>query len=107
MEKTKEQIEKLAYDARRKYQDDASHKENGMNDQIMFDAMKIERGFIDGYNACNELRRMQLAGISTASIGYWKTSDEILEEYDTVALRDTAKLYQEYDKLFKLNNEKK
>lgn len=38
-----------------------------------------------------------LAGISTASVGYWGEGDSIADEYDTVALRDTAKLYAKYE----------
>ena len=48
-----------------------------------------------------EQYRLQMAGISTAAIGYWKVGDGILPEYDTVALRDVAKLYAKYDKLYK------
>lgn len=49
-----------------------------------------------------EQYRLQMAGISTAAIGYWKESDGILHDYDTLALRDVAKLYAKYDALFKL-----
>ncbi len=48
-----------------------------------------------------EQYRLQMAGISTAAIGYWKESDGILPDYDTVALRDVAKLYSKYDALYK------
>ena len=48
-----------------------------------------------------EQYRMQMAGISTAAIGYWKESDSIHPNYDTVALRDVAKLYAKYDELHK------
>ena len=47
----------------------------------------------------NEQYRMQMAGISTAAIGYWKEGDEIHPDYDTVALRDVAKLYAKYAEL--------
>jgi hypothetical protein len=48
-----------------------------------------------------EQYRIQMAGISTAAFGYWEESDEINPSYDTVALRDVAKLYSKYDGLFK------
>lgn len=48
-----------------------------------------------------EQYRLQMAGISTAAIGYWKESDGIHPDYDTVALRDVAKLYAKYDALYK------
>jgi hypothetical protein len=48
-----------------------------------------------------EQYRMQMAGISTAAIGYWKVGDGIHPDYDTVALRDVAKLYAKYDELYK------
>ena len=47
-----------------------------------------------------EQYRMQMAGISTAAMGYWKEGDGIHPDYDTVALRDVAKLYAKYDQLF-------
>ena len=47
-----------------------------------------------------EQYRMQMAAISTAAIGYWKESDGILPDYDTLALRDVAKLYEKYAKLY-------
>jgi len=40
---------------------------------------------------------LQMAGISTAAIGYWKEGDSILPAYDTPALRDVAKLYANYE----------
>lgn len=49
----------------------------------------------------SEQYRMQMAGISTAAIGYWKEGDPIHPDYDTVALRDVAKLYAKYDALYK------
>ena len=45
----------------------------------------------------NEQYQMQMAAITTASFGYWKEGDEISPEYDTVALRDVAKLYGRYE----------
>jgi hypothetical protein len=48
-----------------------------------------------------EQYRMQMAAISTAAIGYWKEGDGILPDYDTVPLRDVAKLYAKYDALYK------
>ena len=48
-----------------------------------------------------EQYRMQMAGISTAALGYWKEGDGIHPDYDTVPLRDVAKLYAKYDALFK------
>ena len=52
-----------------------------------------------------EQYRMQMAGISTAAIGYWKEGDGILPDYDTLALRDVAKLYAKYDELYKAQPE--
>jgi hypothetical protein len=43
-----------------------------------------------------EQYRMQMAGISTAALGYWKEGDSIHPDYDTTALRDVAKLYAKY-----------
>lgn len=40
----------------------------------------------------------QMAGISTAALGYWKEGDEIHPDYDTPALRQVAKLYADYVK---------
>lgn len=48
-----------------------------------------------------EQYRMQMAGISTAALGYWKDGDGIHPDYDTVELRDVAKLYAKYDALYK------
>lgn len=48
-----------------------------------------------------EQYRMQMAGISTAALGYWKDGDGIHPDYDTVELRDVAKLYAKYDELYK------
>lgn len=48
-----------------------------------------------------EQYRMQMAGICTAAIGYWKEGDSIHSDYDTLALRDVAKLYAKYDELYK------
>ena len=47
-----------------------------------------------------EQYRLQMAGISTAAIGYWKEGDGIHPDYDTTALRDVARLYAKYDALF-------
>ena len=47
-----------------------------------------------------EQYRLQMAGISTAAIGYWKEGDGIHPDYDTPALRDVAKLYAKYDALY-------
>lgn len=49
----------------------------------------------------SEQYRMQMAGISTAAIGYWKESDGIHPDYDTLDVRDVAKLYAKYDALYK------
>lgn len=48
-----------------------------------------------------EQYRMQMAGICTAAIGYWKEADSIHPHYDTPALREVAKLYAKYDALYK------
>ena len=48
-----------------------------------------------------EQYRIQMAGICTAAIGYWKEADSIHPDYDTLALRDVAKLYAKYDALCK------
>lgn len=53
-----------------------------------------------------EIYRLQMAGISTAAIGYYKESESIHPDYDTVALHDVAKLYQKYDKLYQEQNVK-
>jgi hypothetical protein len=52
----------------------------------------------------SEQYRLQMAGISTAAIGYWKEGDGIHPDYDTPALHDVAKLYAEYDELYKAQN---
>jgi hypothetical protein len=49
----------------------------------------------------SERHRMQMAAICTASIGYWTEYDSISPDYDTLALRDVAKLYAKYDSLYK------
>ena len=49
----------------------------------------------------SEQYRMQMAAICTAAIGYWTEYDSISPDYDTVALRDVAKLYAKYDVLYK------
>ena len=48
-----------------------------------------------------EQYRLQMAGISTAALGYWKEVDGIHPDYDTPALHDVAKLYAKYDELYK------
>ena len=48
---------------------------------------------------------MQLAGISTASIGYFKDGDDIHPDYDTVALHDVTCLYSKYETLFNRDKE--
>lgn len=48
-----------------------------------------------------EQYRIQMAGISTAALGYWKEGDSIHPDYDTPALRDVTKLYAKYDALYK------
>lgn len=48
-----------------------------------------------------EQYRLQMAGISTSALGYWKEGDGIHPDYDTLALRDVAKLYAKYDALYK------
>jgi hypothetical protein len=47
-----------------------------------------------------EQYRMQMAAICTAAIGYWKESDSIHPDYDSLALRDVAKLYAKYAELY-------
>jgi hypothetical protein len=47
-----------------------------------------------------EQYRMQMSAICTAAIGYWKESDSIHLDYDTLALRDVAKLYAKYAELY-------
>ena len=49
----------------------------------------------------SEQYRMQMAAICTAAIGYWTEYDSISSNYDTLALRDVAKLYAKYDLLYK------
>lgn len=47
----------------------------------------------------DELENIRLAGISTAALGYWKEGEAIHPDYDTVALRDVAKLYGKYERM--------
>jgi hypothetical protein len=47
----------------------------------------------------SEQYRVQMAGISSAALGYWKEGDSIAPEFDTPALRDVAKLYAKYEAL--------
>jgi hypothetical protein len=49
--------------------------------------------------ADSEQYRMQMVGIGMAALGYWKEGDSIHPDYDTVALRDVAKLYAKYAEL--------
>lgn len=44
----------------------------------------------------NEQYILQMAGISTAALGYWKEGDPIHPDYITMALLDVAKLYAKY-----------
>ena len=46
-----------------------------------------------------EQYRMQMAGICTAALGYWKEGDSVHPDYDTPALREVAELYAKYAKL--------
>lgn len=46
-----------------------------------------------------EQYRLQMAAIGTAAIGYWRETDEIQPEYDTVPLREVARLYSKYEEL--------
>lgn len=46
-----------------------------------------------------EQYRLQMAAIGTASFGYWKEGDTIHPDYDTVPLRDVARLYAKYEAL--------
>lgn len=61
---------------------------------------KYRAELLAAYTDLEERERMRLAGISTAAIGYWKEGDSIHPDYDTVALRDVAKLYAKYDELY-------
>lgn len=83
-------------------------------EQITFGDEKIDafrKGYLAALSASAEQQpvelqdieqyRLQMAAISTAAIGYWKEGDGIHPDYDTVALRDVAKLYAKYDELFK------
>jgi len=53
----------------------------------------------------SERHRMQLAAICTAAIGYWKEGDNIHPDYNTLALRDVAKLYAKYAALYNAQHE--
>lgn len=44
----------------------------------------------------DERYQLQMAGICTAALGYWKEGDPVHPDYDTPALRDVAKLYAKY-----------
>lgn len=50
----------------------------------------------------NEIYRIQMAGISSASHGHWKLGDSIHPDYLTTTIKDVAELYEKYDQLFKL-----
>ena len=67
-------------------------------------------GFRDGKRSVKlediEQYRMQMAGISSAAIGYWKEGDSIHPDYDTPALHDVALLYSNFDELYKKNCER-
>jgi hypothetical protein len=52
-----------------------------------------------------EQYRLQMAAIGTASFGYWKEGDSIHPDYDTVPLRDVARLYAKYDQLYKFREQ--
>lgn len=52
-----------------------------------------------------EQYRMQMAAIGTASFGYWKEGDTIHPDYDTVPLRDVARLFAKYDQLHKFREQ--
>lgn len=54
------------------------------------------------FKLVSEEENARLAAISTASFGYWKESDGILPDYDSIALRDVAKLYAKYEALRKV-----
>jgi len=47
-----------------------------------------------------ETHLLQLAGISTAAMGYHKASDSIHPDFKTTALDDVMELYAKYDALF-------
>lgn len=46
-----------------------------------------------------EQYRQQMAGISSAAFGHWKEGDSIHPDFDTVTLRDVAKLYAKYQRV--------
>lgn len=50
-----------------------------------------------------EQYRLQMAAIGTAALGYWKEGDSIHSDYDTVPLRDVAKLYAKYQSAVAVN----
>lgn len=64
------------------------------------EAKQVRAAVLAAYTDLEERERMRLAGISTAALGYWKEGDSIHPDYDTVALRDVAKLYAKYDELY-------
>lgn len=63
-----------------------------LQDEIAITATPLEE--IEQY-------RMQMAGISVAALGYWTEEEGIHPDYDTIALRDVARLYKKYAKLHK------
>jgi hypothetical protein len=50
----------------------------------------------------SEQYRQQMAAIGVAAIGYWTEAMGIHPDYDTVPLRDVARLYAKYDALHQL-----
>lgn len=71
---------------------DALQRATAMREGVQ-EAKAAALSFVAGLEERESLR---LAGISTAALGYWKEGDSIHPDYDTVALRDVAKLYAEY-----------
>lgn len=52
-----------------------------------------------------EQYRLQMAAIGTAAFGYWKEGDSIHSDYDTVPLRDVAKLHAKYESAVAVNEQ--
>lgn len=69
----------------------------------LHDALAVANTVSDQPTKLDEIEqyRLQMAGISTAALGYWKEGGNIHPDYDTVALRDVAKLYAKYDLLYR------
>ena len=65
-----EVLEKLAYEARRKYQDERSEKEGGMTECIMIDAIHLQKGYIIGFRACEAMNNPRLACATTQEVIY-------------------------------------